>query len=79
MKEVVEGENVDKSIAIEEVQLIEVSMKTKRLDEEQPIATMDMAVQTNDMQGDQKTVINIQIIELNTSSISQVVPQLEEK
>lgn len=37
LKEIVDGENVDKSISIEKVQLINVSVQTKRFDEEQPI------------------------------------------
>ena len=79
LKEVIEGQNVDKSVATKKVNLIEVSVQTKRLDEEQPIATMDMVVQTNDMGADQPILINIQITKLDTSSISQVAPQLEEK
>lgn len=80
LKETIEGENVDNSIAIEKVQLIDVSVQTlQRLDEEQSIATMDVAIQTDDMVGDQSIVINIQITKLDTSSISEVVPQLEEQ
>ena len=50
---------MDKSMATEKVYLIEVSVQTLRLDEEQPIATMNMVGQTDDMVGDQPFMINI--------------------
>lgn len=49
MQEVVEEESVDKEMNIEEVKLFGVLVQTEGINEEKSIATMDRAVQTNDI------------------------------
>ena len=54
-------------------------MQTGDLTKEKPVVTMDMMVQSDDLEGEQQVVIKFQISKPSTSCANQMIPQLEGK